>query len=490
MKQTPPRLGLLDDIPTHEILEGLARVHQLVFVADSHGRIVWMSDALGVICGGVPGDDARHLCSRLPQLAYPEEIASFRDDLKKRDTLTDVRIKLQHKDGGLIEADTSAFKVDSGEPEKPLYVIVVRPVAERDRSDRELRNTVDFLAAVLDSAPDGVIATDRAGFITYVNSALLSLVKRESEELIGKPAAGFMSSFTGFGRVLSALQTGAEITGEDIGLHRADDSEIWMSISSRILRLPSGEAAGTVSYLRDVTERRRAQQKLERKNVELESYVHSVSHDLRSPLVSLLGFSRLLKQDYAGLLDETGRHFLDRIEQASRTMEALIADLLELSRIGASEEYRTLIDPRSVLLQLQAEFKPQLDEKGVRLEIPAVPPMVFSDRTRLYQVFSNLIGNALNHMGPCERPEIRVEISEYPGHHLISISDNGKGIAREDHERVFELFRTLETPRDGRRSTGVGLAIVKKIVETQDGRVWVESAPARGARFLIALPSS
>jgi PAS domain S-box-containing protein len=405
-----------------------------------------------------------------------------------RDAFADVRIELQHKDGGRFEADASAFKVESGHQGKPLYIVVVRPIAERDRSDHELRNTVDFLSAVLDSAPDGVIATDRAGFITYVNSAVQTLVKRAPEELIGKPAAGFISSFTGFGRILSALHTRDEVNGEDIGLRRADGSEAWMSISSRVLRLPSGRVVGAVSYLRDVTERRRIQQKLEHKNAELESYVHSVSHDLRSPLVSLLGFSRLLRQDYEGILDKTGRHFLDRIEQASRTMEALISDLLELSRIGASEEYRTLIDPRSVLLQLQAEFKPRLEDQGVELEIPAAPPMIFSDRTRLYQVFANLIGNSLNHMGPCEKPEIRIEITKHPDHNLIAVSDNGQGIPRENHERIFELFQTLASPRGGRRSTGVGLAIVKKIVETQDGRVWVESDPGCGARFLITLP--
>ena len=118
-----------------------------------------------------------------------------------------------------------------------------------------------------------------------------------------------------------------------------------------------------------------------------------------SPLVALLGFSRLLRQDYGPQLDETGRHFIDRIEQAGRTMDELIHDLLEFSRIGQGSERRAMVDPRSVLTQISSEMKPRLEAKGIRLEIPDHPPTIYCDRTRLYQVFSNLVGNAIEHDG-------------------------------------------------------------------------------------------
>ena len=256
----------------------------------------------------------------------------------------------------------------------------------------------------------------------------------------------------------------------------------------RSLRLPDGRGAGKVAFLRDVTETKRTQQRLERKNTELESYVHSVSHDLRSPLVSLLGFGRLLRQDYEGLLDETGCHFLDRIEQAGRTMEALIEDLLELSRIGESGESATLTDPRSVLLQLKAEIKPRLDEGNFSLQMPSTPPLVTCDRTRLYQIFSNLIGNAMDHMGDRSDPEIRVEIISRPEHHQISVRDNGTGIDPKHHEQIFQVFQSLGRRDKKGQCNGMGLAIVKKIAEIHDGRAWVESAPGEGASFHVTLP--
>ena len=239
------------------------------------------------------------------------------------------------------------------------------------------------------------------------------------------------------------------------------------------LREDSGEEANAV---------------LRKANDELEHCVNSLAHDLRSPLVALLGFSRLLRQEYDSLLDATGHHFLDRIEQAGRTMESLVHDLLELSRIGQSGERALLVDPLGVLVQLTAELKPQLDAAGIALTLPELPPPpVYCDRTRLYQLLSNLIGNAISHMGDADDPTIRVSVCEVGNGHQISVCDNGRGIAPEHLPRIFDAFQSF--PRDqGLKGTGMGLAIVRKIAEKQGGRVWVDSKPGEGAQFHVVLP--
>jgi signal transduction histidine kinase len=169
-------------------------------------------------------------------------------------------------------------------------------------------------------------------------------------------------------------------------------------------------------------------------------------------------------------------------------MESLINDLLELSRIGSTRDHKAYVNVSDVLSQLHAELKPRLEGQGVLLRLPAEPAVVLCDRTRLYQVFSNLIGNALDYMGPVANPEITIAVLEEPDEHRIVVRDNGRGIEPSQRERIFELFQSSGPRADGRRGTGIGLAIVKKIAQSQGGRVWVESRPGEGAAFHVTFP--
>jgi signal transduction histidine kinase len=238
-----------------------------------------------------------------------------------------------------------------------------------------------------------------------------------------------------------------------------------------------------------MTEHSERMLQLARSNEELDHGIGALAHDLRSPLLGLLGFSRLLRQDYIEALDDTGRHFVDRIEQAGRTMQSLIDDLLALARIGEPGERPELVDWHGVLRQLAAEMKPRLEEAGISLELPETGgSRVYCDRPRLYQVFSNLIGNAIDHMGRPELPRVEVQVVESDDGHEIVVTDNGRGVDPGDRERIFEIFQSVGKRADGLVGTGMGLAIVKKIVERRGGRVWVDAAPEGGAAFHATFP--
>lgn len=458
-----------------EMLAGLSELHQMVLVTDDAGRVVWMSDGLEPLLG----DPKRHLGRDwgevFPHLPRPEELGEREPERRA------------HRSQGNGAMHVSAFRVPGNDGSASYCVAIVRPVQPERPAPRDAG---DVLAPILDSAPDAVVAIDENGFVTYANPAVETILGEPPPSFLDKPVAFLLKGLSSLDSVLPQLRPGDEMSDREFEILRRDGRRVWISVSTRPLQLPGGEAAGSVAFVRDVTERRRMQSLLERKNAELENYVYSVSHDLRSPLVSLLGFTRLLRQDYEEVLDETGRHFVDRIEQAGRNMESLIHDLLELSQIGKPGEKHSLVDPREVLLQIQAELKLRLDEQGVALHLPQSPPLLYSDRTRLYQLFSNLIGNAVKHMGTPARPTIHVEIREDGEHHRISVRDNGRGIPPQARERIFEVFQTLR-PRSGtRRSTGIGLTIVKKIVDTHEGRVWVESELGRGTTFHVLLPRS
>ena len=496
--QRSPSQVRIDDIATKEILEGLARLHSLVVVSDLSGRVVWMSDALGNACGGTTRHLGGNLCGAFAALPgarkkarIQEQTAHIQSHLRHNEALRDMRLDLGTRDGVARSAELSAFRTET-QAGQPIVVSIIHPSEDRAAADSALRGEPDALAGILDCSPDAVLALDRFGFIVYANPAVATLLDLELEKLVDSPIALIVPRSPELVSLLSNIDPGGgagrpgTIEQHAIEIERPDGRTSHVMVDARPHE--RSQRIRSVVFLRDITDQVSRQQALERKNAELEAYVHSVSHDLRSPLVSLLGFTRLLRQDYGHQLDDTGRHFADRIEQAARTMHSLIDDLLELSRIGAGGELRSLVDPRPVLQQLRAELKLRLDEMDAQLSIPDSPPFVYSDRTRLYQIFSNMIGNALQHMGECEDRTIEVLITREAEHDVLTVADHGRGIAPDDLARVFDVFYSRGASKNGRASTGVGLAIVRKIAETHGGRAWAESEPGQGARFHVSLP--
>jgi len=511
----PPNLGRIDGIPARDLLEGLGRLHQLVVVTDPSGMVQWTSSALKRSFGGLDGGIGHHiqdLCvhyihSRSDGLEDAAEHHACESRLMRKlnsmlvhlwtnDRLTNQRIQLGQIDGDTLDLDISAFGVDSRTDSNPegdrLFIGIIRPTA-KSQSDIPIEgNDVGLLSAVFEDSKNGLLLIDPSGFISFASPNVGRLLDRTSGELVDKPIALFLPKA---GYLVSASQLSDEPDEEAVELTGDDGKSTWLAVSVRELDLPEKGRIGHAIHLRDISREHERIDMLEKENSELDSYVHSVSHDLRSPLVSLLGFTRLLRQDYGLMLGDAGRHFLDRVEQAGSTMESLIRDILELSRVEGPRALRESVDPRNVLLQIYAEIKPRLEEQGVTLGLPSAPPMLQCNRTQLYQIFSNLIGNAVQHMGEAggeaaggtEARRIDVEISELPGNHLIVVRDNGQGISPASQERIFEAFHTLGKRCAG-DSTGIGLAIVKKIVLAHEGQIWVESEPGRGAAFHVTLP--
>lgn len=362
------------------------------------------------------------------------------------------------------------------------------PAAELLDDQESTHQNAGFLSSILDNAPDPIIASDLDGCVTFANAAAAELLGQPVDALVGRPVLDCLPWHADLSTLLNGRHE-RDLSEHDLEIPSAR-GERWSAVTSRRLRLSTGEVVGHVLLLRDVGERRRAERALAAKNEELESYVSHVSHDLRSPLVSVLGFARLVRRDYGSLLDTDGHRFLDRIVQAGQTMESMIEDLLEVSRIGCVDEPNTLIDPLGVIHQVITDQKHLIDKCDVQIGLPTQPSMLWCSRTRVYQIFSNLIGNALAHMGPVEAARVEVSIDDELDLHHIRVADNGKGVAPEHHEKIFEVFSTLGGRTDGRKATGVGLAIVRKIAIQHGGGAWVESPADGGTIFHVTLRAS
>jgi PAS domain S-box-containing protein len=234
-------------------------------------------------------------------------------------------------------------------------------------------------------------------------------------------------------------------------------------------------------------ERERLIADLETKNAELERFAYTVSHDLKSPLITIRGFLGFIEQDTQSGNTNRLKTDIQRISEATDKMQRLLIELLELSRIGRLMNEPETIPFADLVRDAMDNVHGQLEAGRVTVQTQPDLPAVYGDRQRLVEVLQNLIDNAAKFMG--DQPDPRIEIGQRGedaerGKPVFYVKDNGIGIASEHHERVFGLFNQLDPKMDG---TGVGLAIVKRIVEFHGGRIWVESEAGKGAAFYFTL---
>jgi PAS domain S-box-containing protein len=384
-----------------------------------------------------------------------------------------------------------------------VTIFGARLLVERYRQVRALealRASEERYARLVDLSPDAV-ATFASGRITFANPAAARLAGVASPgELVGREVADFVTPETRQamrGR-LSGFPGGAPAVG--LEARRVDGSPL--SIEAAFIPLPptdgpAGLAAGPAGLVvaRDVTERRRAEserealiRELEGRNAELERFSYTVSHDLRAPLVTIRGFLGLV--EHAAERGDKGAVHADieRMKRAADRMDRLLSELLDLSRVGRVTGPTQDVPMDEVAREAVANAAQALAERGVAVLIAPGLPVVRGDRLRLVEVLQNLVDNAAKFMGEEARPRIEVGARDAatPGEALLYVRDNGIGIAERFHDQVFRLFDKLDPASPG---TGVGLALVKRIVEVHGGRVWVESAGAdTGTTFCFTLP--
>ena len=221
---------------------------------------------------------------------------------------------------------------------------------------------------------------------------------------------------------------------------------------------------------------------LERANNELNDFAYIISHDLKAPLRGIANLAQWLHTDYNDKLDDQGKEYLDFMVSKVKKMELLINDILEYSKIGRREELLEVVDLNTVIHSAISAISPPEHFKIDTTELPSVSGV----KTEWYQVFLNIISNAVNYN---DKPEGHLSISTalFEENFEIILADNGPGIPEKYHKKVFEIFQTLNVEFDA-NSTGIGLSTVKKIVELNKGTVRIESIPGKGATFILRFP--
>lgn len=265
------------------------------------------------------------------------------------------------------------------------------------------------------------------------------------------------------------------------------DNDAWKTVTYANQVAIALENARLFSDLQvELEERRKLIAELESKNAELERFTYTVSHDLKSPLFTIRGFLGYLEKDALSGNQERLRSDIQRITDATEKMQRLLNELLELSRIGRLMNESQPVPFGELAHEVAELVQGRIMERGITVQIMPGLPVVFGDRQRMVEVVQNLVDNAAKFMGNQTEPRIEIgQHGEEDGKPIFYVKDNGIGIQTEHHERIFGLFNKLDIKSDG---TGIGLSIVKRIIEVHGGRIWVESEVGKGSTFCFTLP--
>jgi PAS domain S-box-containing protein len=401
-------------------------------------------------------------------------------------------------------------------PDLPVGHVAASEPIKRAWTDEEFRQ-------VLESAPDAMVIVDNRGQIVLVNAQTERIFGYNRAELLGQPVEMLMPERFGDRHPEHVRHYFANACvrpmGACMGLYaiRKDGSEFSVEISLSPLETAQGMLVSAA--IRDVTERKqaaeklnryaadlqRSNQELERSNRELEDFAYVVSHDLRAPLVNIQGFGKELamscdvlrsklasmqlsdseRRELSDLLDEDIPESLEFITKSSTKMDSLLAGVLQLSRIGRAELTPGQLDMNQVLSEIVASLQFSIKQAGALVQLNTLPPC-FGDRVQITQVFSNLLDNAVKYLDPARPGVIRVWAQEGTAEVVYSIEDNGIGMAGEYHDAIYKLFHRLDPQRAA--GEGLGLTIVRRVLDRHAGGIRVESEPGKGSRFCVSLP--
>ena len=419
---------------------------------------------------------------------------------------TPVRGKNGQPLGLLVVLDDKPLSAPEGRLRTILEIFAARAgmELERMRIDEALRQSEEKFAKAFRSSPVVLTILTAADmrFVT-VNEAYTAVTGFTEEEVLGRTMMeiGMVSDPARLQEFRNILEGRGRVRNMEYEF-RIKSGEIRIGLSSA----ETIEISGTPCLLvmsEDITERKRAElvlrrsrdeleqlvrqrtEELEVTNKELEAFSYTVSHDLQSPVRAIRGFAKAVAEDYHNQLDAEGADFLKRIVDASERMSALITDLLKYSRSGRRQPMLRAVALDELVRSIISEFSLRLRQIGADVKISTLP-VVLGDSTLLVQTFSNLFQNAINYRKADSPLHIDVSAREADDAVVVCIKDNGTGIAPQNHRKIFEAFKRIQTA-SGITGSGLGLANVKKSVETMGGSVWVESELGKGSIFCVKL---
>ena len=454
----------------------------------------------------------------------PQYLKQFNSHLRGK-TVRSFEFTFYHKDGTrrLVDVCTNLLKLG----DKKLVQISIRDITERKRAEEALRESEEKYRTLVENATDFIYMIDADDRILSLTQSAARFLEKEPGELIGKKvfdmfpkemAARFSKEFRLTFKTGRTLMADGKI---DVG-----GREIWASTNLSPIRNDNSEVVAVMGVTRDITEQKRMERELQEKNEQLDAqnealrlqsiemmaqqqelmekteevaranqlkseFLANMSHELRTPLNTIIGFSQLMLNGVPGPVNKEQQQCLSDVLDSSRHLLSLINEVLDLSKIesGRMELKKETLTMTEVVESLARSMMPILRPRKQSLDIEIEEGLspIYADKGKLGQVLRNLVANSSNFTP--EGGRLKIEATSDNGWCRVSVIDNGSGIKAEDKERIFEPFCQLDyTPFRGKGGTGLGLAVVRQIIEKHGGRIWVESDYGRGSQFTFTLP--
>ena len=423
----------------------------------------------------------------------------------RREYMTAPRIR--HMGTGLElygrRQDGSEFPVDIAlGPLQAKGEVVTLAVIRDFTEHKHARDKIARLAAFVEFSTDAIIGTTLDGIVTSWNPGAEIMYGYPAGEAIRRPIS-FLAPPGGRDEMAAILEKvgRGEAARREISHLRKDRTPIDVSINVSPIKDSVGNIVGAVTIARDISDRRKVESALadhavelqkrtaqvEEINKELESFSYSVSHDLRAPLRAIDGYSRMILLNQGDRFDENTKRLFTVIRDSVKTMEQLIDDLLAFSRLGREALSLSRLNMEELIGETWGEIRVVVPDRPIDVKIDPVPPGM-GDRSLIKQVLVNLLSNAVKFTRPREVPMIEVGGYATGAENVYYVRDNGVGFDMQYHDKLFGVFQRLHSA-DEYEGTGVGLAIVQRIVHRHGGRIWAESKPDEGACFYFTLPA-
>ena len=382
----------------------------------------------------------------------------------------------------------------------------------RKRSAATMQRAASYARSLLEASLDPLVTINPEGKITDANHATEEATGVARTVLIGTDFGGYFTEPEKAGAGYRQVLERGRVTDYALAIRHVSGKITDVLYNASLYRDEKGSVTGVFAAARDVTERKRVEQelaayrqhleemvaqrtgelrttntRLEGANAELETFAYSVSHDLRTPLRAVDGFSRILQEDYAPKLDPEGQRIVNVIREATKKMAQMIDDILAFSRAGRLELSIRPIDMNELVREVLRSLAPALAGSDVKVEIQPLPASK-GDASMIQRLWTNLLDNAIKFTRT--KPGGAIEVSAQAGDHetIYYVKDNGVGFDMQYAHKLFGVFQRLHGP-DEFPGTGIGLAIVKRIVERHGGRVWAQGKVGQGATIYFALPN-